>query len=74
MNSQESNRGGNVRVLKIHGPEQDNERPTSVEIKFNRSHWLGDNDLAALLSRPRCRQETRKTVAPAPRQTERINT
>jgi hypothetical protein len=73
MNSQESNRGGDVRVLKLHAPEQDNGRPTPVEIRFIRSDWLENINLPAQLGRPRCGQETRKTVTSAPRQFQLIN-
>jgi hypothetical protein len=72
MNFRKPNCGGDVRVLRIHAPEQD-QTSSPVEIKFNRGHPLENNELPARLSRLRCGQETRKTVAPAPRQTELIN-
>ena len=68
MNDYEPNRGGNACVLKIHAPEEDNEKPTAIQIKVIRTDWLRKNDLPALWSRPRCGQNTRQTVEPAPRQ------
>jgi hypothetical protein len=73
MNYLESNCGNDMRVLRIHAPECDNESPVPVRIKVVRTDGLAGNDLPALLSRPRCRQKTRETVAPAPRQFELVN-
>jgi len=73
MNGGGSNRGGQVRVLRIHATEQGNEIPVPIEIKVIRGDWLENINLPAQLGRPRCGQETRKTVAPAPRQTKLIN-
>lgn len=72
MNTSKPHLGGSVSVLKIHAPEQEHERPTAVEIKVVCRDRPENNNLPALWSRPRCRQETLKTVAPAPRQSERI--
>ncbi len=76
MKGRESNcggNGGNVSVLTIHGLDQDNERPTPVEIKVVRIDGLEERDLPAPLSRPLCGQKARQTVEPAPRQIAFLN-
>jgi hypothetical protein len=70
MNANESNRSPHPGVWKIHALGEDYPIPTAVEIKVIGRGGLGNTDLSALWSRPRCRQETRKTVESAPRQTE----
>jgi hypothetical protein len=74
MISQEAHRGENVLMLKVHAPEQDNERPTAVEIRVVRIDRLENGPLPAFLNRPQCGQKTIQTVAPAWRQTEQMNT
>jgi hypothetical protein len=61
-----------VSVLTIHRLDQDNERPTQVEIKVLRSDGLEQSVLPARFSRLRCGQKARKTAAPAPRQAARV--
>jgi hypothetical protein len=51
-----------VRVLKIHAPDQDNERPTPVEIKFIRCHWHEHEDSSAVVNRGRSGQRRNETA------------
>jgi hypothetical protein len=68
-----ANRARNVNVLKIHGLERDNERPTPVEVKVARVDGIERRDLPARLSRRRRGQNARKTAASAPRQIALVN-
>jgi len=72
MNSNSSNTRAAVRILNVLGfnPEA---RAVPIEIKFTSTNRQGNDTLPALLSRTRCGQETRKTVALAPRQTQLTN-
>ena len=61
-------------TLNVHYLAVGSEKPIPVEIKVSRNGGLEDIPLPILLNRPRCGQETRRTVAPAPRQMQFFNT
>jgi len=73
MNFNESNPGEPGRVLRLRVQHLGGEVATPVEIKIANGGRPWNHDLPVLLGRPRRRQETRKTVAPAPRQSPLVN-
>ncbi len=57
-----------ARGLKIHWPAEENGIPVPAAVKVGGYGGFGTSNLPALLGRPRCWQETRRTAEPAPRQ------
>lgn len=68
MNARAPSRGLPARRLRIWAPAEGLENPAPVGIRVIGDGGSDNSVLPALWSRPRCGQDTRRTVALAPRQ------